>query len=169
MREIDLRDELARPPKRRLPDLSGNRWRWIIIGALGVIGLFSLTQALQPDPETTDPIVLPAASSTTTAAPSAGVTISTLPPIVTTGAPVPPPTTVPATTTTSTTTSSTTTTTDEHDHSPAFRRGGRRSSTGRRPDLSLLGIGPLRFGDPGAEVLGALAATFGQPTLTPAR
>ena len=146
----------TRPVKRR-----DNTWRLIGIGLLAVVAVFAFTRATAPDDDAGEGQAAPVASTTTSGAPVAVPAVTTLPPIATTAAPVLVQTTLPPTTTTSSTstTNPPTTTTEPL---PFVAVVGDPLPI-EQLTLSVLGIGPLDFGDSAEAVLGRLAASFGQP------
>ena len=147
-------------PKTRPVERRDNTWRLIGIGLLAVVAIFAFTRATAPDDDAGDGQAAPVAS-TTTGAPVVVPAVTTLPPIATTAAPVTIQTTLPPTTTTSSTSTTTppTTTTEP----PPFVAVVGEALPIEQLTLSVLGIGPLDFGDSAEAVLGRLAATFGQP------
>ncbi len=133
------------------------------MGLLAVVAIFAFIRATAPEEGAGVAQTVPVgvASTTTSGPPVAAPTVTSLPPIATTTAPVVIPTTVPPTTTTSSTSTTTTSTTTTQP--PPFVEVVGDPIPIARLTLSLLGIGPLDFGDPADRVLGSLAASLGQP------
>jgi hypothetical protein len=143
--------------QRRFPP-PGTVWRIAAMAALAIVAVYALSRAIAPD-ESADSAQIPLpVGPTTTGVAAPPLVTTTRPPVATTMAA----TTLPPETTTTTATTTTTVPPTTTAPPPTIAVVGDPIPI-ENLTLSILGIGPLDFGDPADRVLGRLAATFGQP------
>ena len=168
VREVDVRETLA-PSRRRMLSLAAGSWRRAAITVLAAVAVLVATQAFRTNERPSDSIAALAAVSTAAPVTAPPPIVTARPPIVpapppaaTTAAPPPtsqgqaPTSTAP---TVSTTTSTATTTAPP---TPFIEPVGDPVDL-EDLTLSVVGIGPLQLGSNADRVLGALAASLGQP------